>query len=199
MKPFLIAILAAACVTTSACSGSSPAAQPRHATALTAHPPASTPASAAAPSSTPGSPAAARCLTGDLTASAGSPQGYAGGLQVAIVFRNRGRAACTLYGYPGVAQAAGTPATSIGQPSTENPAAPRALVTLPPNGFASAMLRIADSAKYPAGTCKQVKATWLAVIPPDQKTAVNVSFGSTACKGNVRLLSVTTVQQGSAG
>lgn len=199
MKPFLITILAATCVTTCACSGSSRAAQPEHTAAVTAHPPASTPASAPSPSSASGSPAAASCLTRDLTASAGSPQGFAGGLEIAIVFKNLGRAACTLYGYPKVAQAAGTPVTNIGQPSTENPAKPAALVTLPPDGVASAMLRIGDSAKYPDGTCKPVKATWLEVIPPNQKTALHVSFGSTACKGNVKLLSVTTVQHGSAG
>jgi hypothetical protein len=197
MKPLLIAILAAMCVTTCACSGSSPAAQPTH--TATAHPRAGTPAAAPSPSSASGSPAAASCLTKDLTASVGSPQGFAGGLEIAIIFKNLGHAACTLYGYPGVAQAAGTPVTTIGQPSTENPATPRMLVTLPPNGNASAMLRIADSLKYPDGTCKPVKATWLAVIPPNQKTALHVSFGSTACKGNVKLLSVTTVQQGSGG
>jgi len=197
MKPFLIAILAAMCVATCACSGSSPAAQPTH--TATAHTRAGTPAAAPSPSSASGSPAAAGCLTKDLTASVGSPQGFAGGLEIAIIFKNLGHAACTLYGYPGVAQAAGTPVTNIGQPSTENPATPRTLVTLPPNGNASAMLRIADSLKYPDGTCKPVKATWLAVIPPNQKTALHVSFGSTACKGNVKLLSVTTVQQGSGG
>jgi hypothetical protein len=197
MKPFLIAILAAMCVTTCACSGSSPAAQARH--TATVHALASRPPAAPTPSSAPGSPAAASCLTRDLTASVGSPQGFAGGMEIAIIFKNLGRAACALYGYPGVAQAAGTPVTNIGQPSTENPATPRTLVTLPPDGNASAMLRIADSLKYPDGTCKPVKATWLVVIPPNQKTALHVSFGSTACKGNVKLLSVTTVQQGSAG
>jgi hypothetical protein len=195
MKPFLIAVLAAMCVTTCACSGSSRADQPTHTAAVTARPLASTPA----PTPSSGSPASPSCLTRHLTASTGSPQGFAGGLKVAIAFKNLSKAACTLYGYPSVTQAAGTPATTIGRPSTENPATPRTLVTLPPNGIASAMLRIADSAKYPVGTCKPVKATWLAVIPPNQKTALNVSFGSTACKGNVKLLSVTTVQQGSGG
>src|SRR5258708_3595612 len=44
MKPFLIAILAAMGLTTCACSGSSPAAQPAHAAAATAHPSAHPPA-----------------------------------------------------------------------------------------------------------------------------------------------------------
>jgi hypothetical protein len=37
------------------------------------------------------------------------------------------------------------------------------------------------------------------VIPPNQKVPLNISFGSTACKGSVKLLQVTTVQEGSAG
>ena len=197
MRPFLIVIVAALGVTISACSGSSPAAQPTHTVTVTARPPASR---VAAPTASPTSKSlAANCLTRDLSAAVGSPQGYSGGLQVPIVFQNTGSAPCSLYGYPGVAQAAGTPITNIGQPSTENPATPRQLVTLPSGGFASAMLRIADSANYPADTCKPVKATWLAVIPPNEKTALNISFGSTACAGNVRLLSVSTVLQGSAG
>jgi len=197
MKPFLIAAVAALGVTTCACSGSSPVAQPTHTVTVTARPSASR-VSAPAPSPTSISPAA-NCLTRDLTAAVGSPQGYAGGLQIAIVFENLGSTPCSLYGYPGVAQAAGTPITNIGQPSTENPATPRQQVTLPRGGFASAKLQIADSGNYPVETCKPVKATWLAVIPPNQKTALNISFGSTACAGNVKLLSVTTVQQGSAG
>jgi hypothetical protein len=196
MKPFLIATVAALSVTTCACSGSSPAAQPTRTVTVTGHPSASR-VSAPTPSPVSSSPAA-DCLTRDLTATVGSPQGYAGGLQVAIVFKNLGSAPCSLYGYPGVAQAAGTPVSNIGQPSTEDPAMPRQLVTVPPNGIASAMLKIADSANYPAATCKPVKATWLAVIPPNQKTALNISFGSTACAGNVKLLSVTTVQQGAS-
>src|SRR5262249_40353334 len=153
-----------------------------------------------APTASPTSNSAtANCLTRDLSAAVGSPQAYAGGLQVPIVFQNTGSAPCSLYGYPGVAQAAGTPITNIGQPSTENPATPRQVVPLPSGGFASAMLRIANSANSPAETCKPVKATWLAVIPPNEKTALNISFGSTACGGNIKLLSVSTVQQGSAG
>jgi hypothetical protein len=196
MKPFLIAGVAALGVTTCACSGSSPAAQPTHTVTVTSRPSVSG-VSAPTPSPTSSSPAA-NCATRDLTATVGSPQGYAGGLQIAIVFKNLGSTPCSLYGYPGVAQAAGTPVTNIGQPSTENPATSRQLVTLPANGTASAILRIADSGNYPAATCKPVKATWLAVIPPNQKTALNISFGSTACAGNVKLLSVTTVRQGAS-
>jgi Protein of unknown function (DUF4232) len=196
MKPFLIGTLAAIGLTTCACAGSSPAAQPAHTVTVTAQ--AAPSASQSGPSATP-SVAAASCATRSLSGTVGAPQGTAGGLEMLIVFRNLGTVPCTLYGYPGVAQAGATPSSNIGQPSTENPAASRTLVTLPPGGFASARLQIADSGAYPAGTCKPVKSTWLEVIPPNQKTPLNISFGSTACKGNVKLLSVTTVQQGNAG
>jgi len=116
-----------------------------------------------------------------------------------IVFTNTGTAPCTLSGYPTVMQAGGTPVTTIGQPAREDPSTPRTVVTVPPNGGASVRLQIADSANYPAGTCKPVKATSLTVTPPDQKAALHVSFGSTACHGSAKLMTVTSVQQGSGG
>jgi hypothetical protein len=201
MKPFLIATMAALAVTTCACSSSSPAAQPAHTVTITAHAAASrTVAPARHPSpSPPTSLVATRCQTGHLSASAGAPQGYASGLQMVIVLRNASTAACTLSGYPTVTQAGGTPVTNIGQPASASATAPHTVVTLPPNGDASVRLRIADSATYPAATCKPVKATSLAVIPPGEKTAMHISFGSTACKGSARLMTVTTVVQGSGG
>jgi Protein of unknown function (DUF4232) len=199
MKPLLIGALAAIGLMTCACSGSAPAAQPARTVTVTASPSASHSSAAATPSAATSSPAAAACLTRDLNGSVGQPQGTAGGLVIVIVFKNLNTVPCTLYGYPGVALAAGTPVSDIGQPSTEYPATPRTLVTLPPGGFASAKLQIANAANYPAGTCKPVKASWLEVIPPNQKVPLNISFGSTACKGSVKLLQVTTVQEGSAG
>jgi len=196
MKPFLFVILAAISVTVCACSGSSPGARPASTVTVTAHPAASRPAAATTTPAPPTSAVAASCQTGKLTATAVSPQGYAHGLQLTIVFTNTGTAPCTLTGYPKVTQATG-PGTSIGQPAAENPAAPHTAVTLPPNGVASARLQIANSASYPASTCKPVKATSLAVVPPSQKTALHIAFGTTACNGSARIMTVTPVQQGS--
>lgn len=134
-----------------------------------------------------------------MSASVGAPQGNANGLQIVVVFMNTGTAPCTLSGYPTVTQAGGTPLTKIGQPATPSKAMPRTVVTVPPNGSASARLQIANSANYPVGTCQPTKATSLTVVPPDQKSALHVSFGSTACKGTAKLMTVTTVQQGSSG
>jgi hypothetical protein len=199
MKPFLIVTLAALGLTICACSSSSPAAQPGHTVTITAHAAASRTVAPMPHPSPPTSLVAARCQTGHLSASAGAPQGYASGLQMVIVLRNASTAACTLSGYPTVTQAGGTPVANIGQPASANPAAPHMVVTVPPNGEASVRLRIADSATYPAATCKPVKATALAVVPPGEKTAMHISFGSTACKGSVKLMTVTAVQQGSGG
>lgn len=199
MKPFLIATLAAIGAATCACSSAKPAAQPAHTVTVTANAAASR---SMAPTSTPSpstSPAAANCVTKNLSVSTGSPQGYASGLQLTIAFKNTGTAPCTMDGYPTVTQATGTAGASVGLPAKPNSAAPRTTVTLPPNGVASARLQIADSANYPAATCKQVKAGSLAIVPPNEKTALHIAFGSTACHGTAQIMTVTPVQQGSGG
>lgn len=198
MKPLLIATLAALAAVTCACSSSGPSAQPAHTVTVTARAAAGRSASAAPTPSPPTSLVAARCQTSHLSASAGAPQGYRSGLQMVITFKNTGTAACTLHGWPRVWQSTG-PVTNIGQPAIKGPAPAATVVTLPPNGTASARLQIEDSATYPTATCKPVKATSLAVIPPGESTATHISFGSTACKGSAKLMTVTTVVQGSGG
>jgi hypothetical protein len=116
-----------------------------------------------------------------------------------IMFKNTGTAACTLHGWPRVWQSTGPPVTNIGQPAIKGRVPAATVVTLPPNGTASARLQIEDSATYPAMTCKPVKATSLAVIPPGESAATHISFGSTACHGSAKLMTVTAVQQGSGG
>jgi hypothetical protein len=202
MRPFLLATLAAAGLATCACSGSTPAAQATHTvTVAPSSPAASQSATAAtAPTPSPSGTAAAGCLSRYLHGGLGLSQGTAGSIQVVIVFKNLDNVACTLYGYPGVALAAGTPVTNIGQPSTENPSTPRKLVTLPPHGYANVTLQVTDALNYPAGTCKPAKSTWLAVIPPNQTVPLYVPYSSTACKSlKVKLLTVTTVSPGNGG
>ena len=63
-----------------------------------------------------------------------------------IVFKNLNNVPCTLYGFPGVALAAGTPVTDIGKPSVESKSSTRKLVTLQPGGYAYATLQIVDGA-----------------------------------------------------
>ena len=198
MKPLLIAALAAVGMTTCACSGSTTTVIVTQTASSTPSPAATTTQPAASPT-TSAPVAAAGCLSRYLNGSTGLSQGTAGSVDVAIVFKNLNNVPCTLYGYPGVAQASGTPVTDIGQPSTENPSTSRELVTLPPGGYANATLQIVDAANYAASKCRPVTADWLAVIPPNQTIPLYIHYSSTACKGNVKLLSVTAVRPGNGG
>jgi hypothetical protein len=208
MKPFLVATLAAVGLATCACSGgSSPAAQQTHTVIVTA--PASTPATSSttepavgtssAAASSSGAAAPAGCLSRYLNGSIGLSQGTAGAVEIAIVFKNLDNVPCTLYGFPGIAQAAGTPVTDIGQPSTENHSTARELITLQPGGYANATLQIVDAVNFQASVCKPVHADWLAVIPPNQTVPLYIHYSSTACKGSTMLLSVTAVRPGNGG
>jgi Domain of unknown function (DUF4232) len=207
IKPFLVATLAAVGLTTCACSGGS--ATPQQTNTVTVTAPASTPAagastqpatSAPAGSSSAGGGTAAGCLTRYLNGSIGLSQGTAGAVEIAIVFKNLNNVPCTLYGFPGVAQAAGTPVTDVGQPSFENHSTARELVTLQPGGYANATLQITDAGIYAASVCKPVHATWLAVIPPNQTVPLYIPYRSTACRAaKITLLSVTAVRPGNGG
>ncbi|HSR85661.1 MAG TPA: DUF4232 domain-containing protein [Streptosporangiaceae bacterium] len=211
MKPFVVAVLAAAGLTTCACGTSGGTAQPTNTVTVTA--PASTAATSPATSgggstqpvsatstSSGGGTAAAGCLTRYLNGSAGLSQGAAGSTYIAIVFKNLNNVPCTLYGFPGIAQANGTPVTDVGQPSTEDHSTARELVTLQPGGYANATLRIVQGLNYPTSVCKPVTAQWLAVIPPNQYVPLYVHYSSTACKGmTVHLLTVTAVRPGNGG
>jgi hypothetical protein len=203
MKPFLVATLAAVGLTACACSGGSGGTpQATHTVIVTA--PASTPATGtttqpAVSTSSTGASTPGGCLTRYLNGSIGLTQGTAGAVEIEVVFKNLNNVPCTLYGFPGVAQAAGTPVTDIGQPSTENPTTARELVTLQPGGYANATLQISDAGNYSASVCNPVPATWLAVIPPNQTVPLYVSYSSTACKGSPKLLTVTAVRPGNGG
>src|SRR5215469_6655015 len=204
-RTFPAAVLAASGLALAACGGGTPANRPTRTVTVTASP---SPSATTAPavSTTPASqqtsqpPAAAPgCLTRYLNGTIGSSQGTAGAVQVVIVFKNLNNVPCTLYGFPGVSLAAGTPVTDVGQPSSENPASARELVTLAPGGYASATLQVENAGNFPASSCMPVATTWMAVIPPNQTVPLYIPYSTTACKGSTKLLSVTAVRPGNGG
>jgi Protein of unknown function (DUF4232) len=208
MKPLLLAALAAAGLAVTACGSSSPpASSPTSAGSQSAPAPSassSQPSPTSSSSATPSPSAttatqAAGCLSRYLHGATGLSQGTAGSIYVVITFKNLDNVPCTLYGFPGVALAAGTPVTDVGQPSTEDMTTARELVTLQPGGYANATLRVADAGNFPPSVCTQVKTTWLAVIPPNQRIPLYIPFQSVACKGTAKLLSVTAVRAGNGG
>ena len=63
------------------------------------------------------------CATRDLKATVGVAQGAAGSVYQVIDFTNIGTASCSLYGYPGIALAGGSPVTQIGMAASRSPQA----------------------------------------------------------------------------
>jgi hypothetical protein len=203
LLPAVAAVAAAAALAVSGC-GSGSGASPAKTITVTVTPSAtaSTPASSTPTPPAATSPAAAgtaACLSRYLHGSTGLTQGAAGSQYVVLQFKNLDNVPCTLYGFPGVAQATGTPLTDVGQPSTESPTTARELVTLQPGGYAYATLQIVQAANYPAAKCQPQTVHWLAVIPPNQRVPLFIPFTSTACKGQVKLLTVTAVRPGDGG
>ena len=198
------AVLAASGLALAACGGT-PATRPTTTVTVTASPSqsaATAPATTTTPAQQQTSPpaaAAAGCLTRYLNGTIGLSQGTAGAVEVVIVFKNLDNVPCTLYGYPGVSLAAGTPVTDVGQPSSEDPTTARELVTLAPGGYANATLQVEDAANFPASSCVPVTTTWLEVIPPNQTVPLYIPYSSTACQGSAQQLTVTAVRPGNGG
>jgi hypothetical protein len=193
-----IAALAAACGT------SSPSAAPPATTSMTASPapsastsPASTAAASPTPAATPAAAAGpAACPTRSLKAKIGISQGTAGSVYTLIDFTNIGTVTCTLYGYPGVSLAGGTPVKQIGLAATESKFTQRTLVTLAPGAVANALLQIVDAGNFPPAKCGMVTAHYLQIFPPNQTTPIYLSFTSAACSKAVPILNVSVVMTG---
>ncbi len=180
------AVLLSALAVATACSSSPQATSPA-------------PTSPVAGTSNPAPQGPRPCASRDLGARTGNGQGAAGSTYIPIVFTNNSNVTCTLFGYPGVAFAGGSPVSQIGLAATENPATPRRLVTIAPGAVASALLRIVAAQNYPAARCHQVTARYLQVYPPNQTTPIYVSYSSAACSKPIHLLTVDVVKPGSGG
>ena len=192
---------------TGAASSGTAAAPAVTVTATVTASPASTPASSSASGGTAtaptsaraGAPGAAACSSRYLRAQAGARQGTAGSIYFVLELVNLNNAPCTLYGYPGVSLAAGTPVTQVGAAADRMAGTP-ATVTLAPQGIASATLRVVDAGNYSPATCSPRAATYLQVYPPGQTGALYMAYGSTACaKAAVHLLTVGPMRTGTGG
>jgi hypothetical protein len=208
MKLFALAMLAGLGITVCACSANSPsvpagpaAASPAGSSSGAVSTPAASPQPPATQAVSPGpaQPATAPgCITRYLNITATTSGAAAGSSYATLVFKNLDNVPCTLYGFPGVSQADGQPVQDVGQPSSEDSATARELVTLKPGGYAYATLKIADASNFPASECTPVSSQWLYVIPPNQYAALPVYYASTACNGSARLLTVTAVRPGTS-
>jgi hypothetical protein len=194
------AALAAVAVLAAACGGSTPAATPTKTVTVTASPQAPAGTSPGTATGTPAAPgAAAPCPTRSLGLKPGLSQGAAGSVYQVLDFTNISNVTCTLYGYPGVSLAGGSPVAQVGLAASEDPTTPRKLVTLAPGQVANALLRIVDALNFPASKCDPVKTQWIQVYPPNQTTPIYLAYKTTGCSKQVRILSVSVVQAGSGG
>jgi hypothetical protein len=149
-------------------------------------------------SSSPGNPGAQPCSSRYLRADPGTAEGAAGSVYLSIKFVNLNNVACTLYGYPGVSLATGTPVTQVGAAADRVPGSVKSFVTLQPQGVASALLRITQAVNYPPANCNPVSTNWIQIFPPDQTAPLYMSYKSTGCtKSGVHLLTIDVVKSGS--
>lgn len=173
----------AAASSSSASAASSTAAPTGHASSAAVNP------------NVPGGPPG--CATRDLKATVGVAQGAAGSVYQVIDFTNIGTASCSLYGYPGIALAGGSPVTQIGMAASRSPQAGPALVTLKPGAVANTLLRITEAQNYPTSKCSPMASTYLQIYPPNQTTPIYLGYKSTGCSATgVNLLTVSVVQSG---
>jgi hypothetical protein len=131
----------------------------------------------------------------------GQSQGAAGSTYQPIIFTNTGSSPCTLYGYPGVSLVAGSPVVQVGAAADRNTGETPELVTLQPQGTASATLRIVDAQNYPASSCGTASpTTGLQIYPPNQTVPIYVQDASTGCTNSAtHLLMISVVVPGSNG
>ncbi len=185
------------------CGSGTPAAAPVKTVTVTPSAPASTapsspsPSTAASPSA--GGAGAAACPTRSLSVKAGLSQGAAGSIYQVLDLSNISSATCTLYGFPGVSLAGGSPVKQIGLAAAEDHSSPRVLVTLAPGAVANALLRIVQAANFPPSRCDLKDATYLQIYPPNQTTPVYLKYKAQACAKPVQILTVSVVKAGSGG
>lgn len=193
-----IATFAAACGTSSNPSSTTSSASATTTSRASASTTSSTSVSTTSGSTTSSTSAGlAPCPTRSLSATIGVSQGTAGSTYTVIDFTNISQVTCTLYGYPGVSLAGGTPVTQIGLAAGQSQSSPRQLVTLTPGAVANALLQIADAGAYNASTCQPVATQYLQIYPPDQTTPIYLNYSATACSQPVQILTVGVVQPGS--
>jgi hypothetical protein len=204
-RAIVLALLGCGAPLIAACGPSSSSGQPpatitittTPASAATAAPSTGTPTSPAPPaSSAPAGPQS--CPTSSLSVKPGLSQGTAGHDYQIIDFTNISSVSCTLYGYPGVALAGGSPVRQIGLAAAEKSSTPRVQVTLAPGAVASAQLVITDAGAIGSG-CGVVNSTFLQIYPPNQTTPVYIKYATQACSKPVRILTVGVVHSGTGG
>jgi Protein of unknown function (DUF4232) len=162
-------------------TGCSSARTPAAAKTITVTPPPAAKTVAATAAATP--PGPGPCPANQLRLSVGRPDGAAGTIYYPLDFTNVSSAACTMYGYPGVAFVTSQGGSVIGAPAgrrTIGGLVPT-LITLQPGATARATLAISDVLLSDQCHNHQLPVSTIQVYPPDQYTALFAPFSRTGC------------------
>ena len=146
-------------------------------------------------------PSTKMCTTHKLSVHLGRSDGAAGSTYAPLVFTNKGKSKCTLFGYPGVSFVAPGSGDQVGAAASRNPQHKSKTVTLAPKHSASAVVQIVDYLNFPSSNCNKATVSGLRVYPPGNTAAAYVKFPTnrSACSSDVNQLSVESVVKGKKG
>ena len=175
-----LAIVSVACVGLLAAACTS-AGTPGGTKTVTVTPPAATKTVTASPATA--APGTGLCRTKDLRLAVGRQNGAAGTIYYPVGFTNVSSAACTTYGYPGVAFVTAQGGSLIGAPAGRRliGGIVPTLITLQPGASAHATLAISDVLLSNQCHNHRVPVHMIQVYPPDQYTALFAPFSGTGC------------------
>ncbi|MFC1420506.1 DUF4232 domain-containing protein [Streptacidiphilus cavernicola] len=143
----------------------------------------SAPSATPAPSTPPTPPAGAAACTGSqIAVSAGQSNGAAGHIGARVIFKNTSSAACTLYGFPGVAGLDAAGKQQVQAKRTTNGylgSASASTVLVAPGATASALVGGVDVPSGNLTSCPSYPA--LLVTPPGTKTSTKVALQMPGC------------------
>ena len=183
-------LLAVCCVTSlallgAACGSSAPTVTPTRTVTVTA-----------TPASPPASSGPQPCATTNLKLAVGQPNGAAGTIFYPLDFTDTGSAACTMYGYPGVAFVSSPGGSVIGAPASRRSPPVPALITVAPGATAHATLAVSDVVI--GNNCvHKVQVKWVQVYPPDQFSALFAGLNRQGCADkSLVTMGVTAVTSG---
>ena len=188
-------VLAASClipiaVLAAACGSAGTGAAPTKTITVTTTPSSPTPAA-------PASSGTSQCTTADLRLTVGASNGAAGTIYYPLDFTNASSAACTMYGYPGVAFVSSAGGSQVGAAAGRRSSTAPALVTLEPGATAHATLAVSDVLIGNNCPGHQVQVNWVQVYPPDQYGALDARLSRQGCADrSLVTMHVSTVSSG---
>lgn len=186
-----IALLPAACGSSGTTASPGTTAAPTRTNTATITP-SNSPQTASAGSSAP-----LQCPATDLKLTVGVGNGAAGTIYYPLDFTNTSSAACTMYGYPGVAFVSSPGGSQVGAPAGRASSTAPSLVTLGPGAVAHATLAVSDV--LISNNCRhhQVQVHWVQVYPPDQYSALFARLRRQGCADrSLVTMHVNTVSSG---